>query len=146
PWSGRRRTSGRCRSRGRRRASSGEENQEKVQGKACRVTQQSTAKTVVQDTLVDDGRPKLEEIVVGKDVLELVSSAMYVDPLTVYREYVQNSADAIDDAKRRGEITEGKRGRVDIAIDPNSRTVRIRDNGSGIAWEEFTKKLTALGA
>src|SRR5262249_54797788 len=89
---------------------------------------------------------KLEEIVVGKDVLELVSSAMYVDPLTVYREYVQNAADAIDDAKRRGEIAKGKRGRVDIGIDPNSRIVRIRDNGGGIAWAEFAKKLTALGA
>jgi hypothetical protein len=71
-------------------------------------------------------------IVIGKDVLELVSSAMYVDPLTVYREYVQNAADAIDDAKRRGEIPKGKTGRVDIGIDPASRTVRIRDNGSGI--------------
>ena len=28
--------------------------------------QQTTAKTVVRDALVDDGRPKLEEIVVGK--------------------------------------------------------------------------------
>lgn len=33
------------------------------------------------------------EIVVGKDILELVSSAMYVDPLTIYREYIQNAAD-----------------------------------------------------
>jgi hypothetical protein len=110
------------------------------------VNQQSTAKTVARDALVDDGRPKLEEIIVGKDVLELVSSAMYVDPLTVYREYVQNAADAIDDAKRRGEIAKGRRGRVDIGIDPSSRTVRIRDNGSGIAWGDFARKLTALGA
>jgi hypothetical protein len=72
------------------------------------VTQQSTAKTIVRDALVDDGRPRIEEIVIGKDVLELVSSAMYVDPLTVYREYIQNAADAVDDAKRRGEIPKGK--------------------------------------
>lgn len=108
--------------------------------------QQSTAKTIAQDGLLDDGRPKLEEIIVGKDVLELVSSAMYVDPLTVYREYVQNAADAIDDAKGRGEIAKGKRGRVDIGIDASSRTVRIRDNGGGIAWEDFARKLTAIGA
>ena len=30
---------------------------------------------------------------IGKDVLELVSSAMYINPMTVYREYVQNVAD-----------------------------------------------------
>jgi molecular chaperone HtpG len=105
------------------------------------VKQQITPKTIV-----DYDRPKLEEIVVGKDVLELVSSAMYVDPLTVYREYVQNAADAIDDAKRRGEIENGKRGRVDISIDPGSRTVLIRDNGSGVTWEDFARKLAALGA
>ena len=33
------------------------------------------------------------EIVVGKDILELVSSSMYIDPLTIYREYIQNAAD-----------------------------------------------------
>nr|WP_249809457.1 MULTISPECIES: ATP-binding protein [unclassified Bradyrhizobium] len=71
---------------------------------------------------------------------------MYVDPLTVYREYVQNAADAIDEAKRRGELPKGKRGRVDITIDAPSRSVRIRDNGSGIAWMDFVRKLTALGA
>src|SRR3546814_19617948 len=33
-------------------------------------------------------------VVIGKDILELLSSAMYTDPLTIYREYVQNPADA----------------------------------------------------
>ncbi len=40
-----------------------------------------------------------ERIAIGKDVLELLSTSMYVDPMTVYREYVQNAADAIDDAR-----------------------------------------------
>ena len=35
-------------------------------------------------------------------MLELVSSAMYVDPLTVYREYIQNAADAVDSARAAG--------------------------------------------
>ena len=42
-------------------------------------------------------------VIVGKDILELLSSSMYLDPITIYREYVQNSADAID-------LTEGWRG------------------------------------
>ncbi len=41
-------------------------------------------------------------ITIGKDVLELLSSAMYVDPLTIYREYVQNAADAIDEIRANG--------------------------------------------
>ena len=32
---------------------------------------------------------------VGKDILELLSSSMYVNPLAIYREYVQNAVDAI---------------------------------------------------
>ncbi|MFD2262825.1 ATP-binding protein [Lacibacterium aquatile] len=88
---------------------------------------------------------ELDEIVVGKDVLELISSAMYVDPMTVYREYVQNAADAIDLARQQGNLGEDEPGKVDISIDPATRTVRIRDNGSGIAWADFARRLTALG-
>ncbi len=39
-----------------------------------------------------------ESPVVGKDVLELLSSSMYVNALSIYREYVQNSVDAIEEA------------------------------------------------
>ena len=30
------------------------------------------------------------EVTVGKDILELLTSGMYLDPLTIYREYIQN--------------------------------------------------------
>lgn len=86
------------------------------------------------------------EVVVGVDVLELVSSAMYLDPMTVYREYTQNAADAIDEARRTGVLRADERGRVDIEVDPTTRSILIRDNGSGIAWPSFVKRLTALGA
>ena len=69
-------------------------------------------------------RHELPEIVIGKDVLELVSSAMYVDPMTVYREYIQNAADAVDAARADGQLAPGELGRVEIAVEPGSRTVR----------------------
>lgn len=87
-----------------------------------------------------------DEIVIGKDVLELVSSAMYVDPMTVYREYLQNAADAIDEARRGGLLAASERGSVTIDIDPATRSVRIRDNGAGLGWSAFKRRLTALGA
>lgn len=89
---------------------------------------------------------ELEDIVVGKDVLELVSSAMYIDPMTIYREYVQNAADAVDAARAEGTLASSEMGRVDIAVDPASRTVRIRDNGCGIAFAKFGRRLTSFGA
>lgn len=87
-----------------------------------------------------------QNVVVGKDVLELVSSAMYVDPMTVYREYLQNATDAIDVSRRTGILRADEPGRVDIEVEPATRNVRIRDNGAGIAWPSFIKRLTALGA
>lgn len=93
----------------------------------------------------DAEQHELTEVVVGKDVLELVSSAMYVDPMTVYREYVQNAADAVDAARASGALSADELGRVEILVDAASRTVRIRDNGCGVSFQEFGRKLTALG-
>lgn len=90
-------------------------------------------------------RYEVPEIVVGRDVLELVSSAMYVDPMTVYREYIQNAADAVDAARATGALKAVEPGRVSISVDPATRTVRIRDNGCGVPFEDFGRKLTALG-
>ena len=88
----------------------------------------------------------LDRIVIGKDVLELVSSAMYVDPLTIYREYIQNAADAIDEALAAGYYTQHEKRQVTIGIDSAQRKVTIRDNGIGVPWKDFGRRLTSLGA
>ena len=85
-------------------------------------------------------------ILVGKDILELVSGAMYVEPLSIYREYVQNAVDAIDEAKEQGLYKGRRQPRIDIFVDPEERTVKIRDNGIGISRKDFVKRLTAFGA
>jgi molecular chaperone HtpG len=90
-------------------------------------------------------RHELPEVIIGKDILELVSSAMYVDPMTVYREYVQNAADAVDAARAEGVLAAEDPGRIDIFVDPSVRTIRIRDNGCGIPFRSFGRKMTALG-
>jgi hypothetical protein len=82
-------------------------------------------------------------VFVGKDILELLTSSMYVDPMSMYREYVQNSSDAIDMARSRGLLESV--GKVEIRLDQNSRTVLIRDNGVGLAKDHFVQRLTALG-
>jgi Histidine kinase-, DNA gyrase B-, and HSP90-like ATPase len=84
------------------------------------------------------------QITIGKDILELLSTSMYVDPMTIYREYVQNAADAIDEAKSQGLLKSS--GRVDISIDAIDRAIRIRDNGTGIPWSSFLPRLSSLGA
>jgi len=89
---------------------------------------------------------RIGTVAVGKDILELLSSSMYIDPMTIYREYVQNAADAIDDASASCLLPPAIRGRVDINLDPSARMVRIRDNGTGIDEAAFHDRLTAFGA
>jgi histidine kinase/DNA gyrase B/HSP90-like ATPase len=87
-----------------------------------------------------------DSIVVGKDILEVLSSAMYVDPLAIYREYIQNAADAIDDARRVGLSHSKDTGIVEIEIDFDTRSVKIRDNGTGIPKAEFETRMASFGA
>ncbi len=87
-----------------------------------------------------------EHPIVGKDILELLSSSMYVNPLSIYREYVQNAADSIEEAVALGLLSPREAGRVDINIDSDNRVIRIRDNGTGVSKSTFIKTLIALGA
>ena len=85
------------------------------------------------------------EVVIGKDILELLSTSMYVDPMTVYREYIQNASDSIDEARATGALP-ASGGEVQISIDGNARSIRIRDDGTSIPWPEFIERLSNLGA
>jgi len=93
----------------------------------------------------ETAHPLSDEILIGKDILELLTGAMYADPLTIYREYVQNAADSID-AARDADLPAGEGFGVTIALDRASRSVRIRDNGASIRTRDFVRTLTAIGA
>ena len=86
------------------------------------------------------------EVFVGKDVLELLSSSMYVNPLAIYREYVQNATDAIDDAVAKGLLPSIEAGRVEVNLDHIDRRVVIRDNGVGLSNLEFVSRMMSFGA
>lgn len=89
---------------------------------------------------------QISSVVIGKDVLELLSNSMYVDPLVIYREYIQNSTDAIDNAVSEGILSGINDGRVDISVDHIDRRVVIRDNGIGIRNTEFAPRMLSFGA
>jgi len=82
---------------------------------------------------------------ISKDVIELLTSGMYVSPVTIYREYIQNSADAIDEARGRRILSESDPGSVSIIIDHAARSVIIRDNGVGISRKEAIATLLSIG-
>jgi hypothetical protein len=84
-------------------------------------------------------------VLIGADVLEIMTVAMYAEPLVIYRELIQNAADGIERAIREGHLPE-RGGRIDVTLDHASRSVTIRDNGFGLPNEEFVGQMLALGA
>ena len=86
------------------------------------------------------------EVIIGKDILELLTSAMYTDPLSVYREYIQNSVDSLTIARENGLEPDPVAGEVEISIDPDTRSIRVRDTGTGIHEGEFALRMMAIGA
>ena len=75
----------------------------------------------------------------GAGLLGAVTTGMYDNPLSMYREYIQNAADAAAGNGVR------ERARVDIAIDVARRRVRIRDNGPGLCPEKALEQLLPIG-
>ena len=72
---------------------------------------------------------------VGKDLLEQLMFSLYPDAETIYREYLQNACDSINEASELG-IIEKRDGHVSINIDKFHHTITIEDNGTGIKADE----------
>ena len=75
---------------------------------------------------------------VGADILNLITTGMYHTPLAVFREYIQNAADAIEDSPMLD------KGRVEISINPVERSVKIRDNGPGLNHAHARRELIPI--
>jgi len=82
------------------------------------------------------------DIYIGKDILELLSGGMYSNPLDIYREYIQNSFDAIQ-VDLISKISDGPQ--VIITIEPKTRTISLLDYGPGISNKNFISVLTSIG-
>ena len=78
---------------------------------------------------------KSETPQIGKDVIESLTLGMYEDCRFTYREYIQNSADAIDNAVKNGIISHDE-GCIYVQIDTEKRVISIFDNATGISEKE----------
>lgn len=77
---------------------------------------------------MEDQHPKIE---IGKDIIESLTLSMYEDCRFIYREYIQNAADAIDKAIQKTWLEKGKE-EIHVHIDNDKRQISISDNGTGI--------------
>ena len=71
------------------------------------------------------------DISIGKYTLESLTSGMYLDPLSLYKEYIQNAVDSLDEAIEAG-LLQKDEGQVLISVDRETRQIVIEDNGIGV--------------
>ena len=69
---------------------------------------------------------------------------MYADPYVVFREYIQNAADAIDNAVRQGILSKNA-AEIVIHLSPAERSIVISDNGTGLSADEAEQTLISIG-
>lgn len=86
-----------------------------------------------------------ETVQVGKYTLESLTTGMYSDPKIVYREYIQNSVDALENAVSIG-LIEPQSMRIDIIVNAEDSYISIKDNGTGIPVAEASKTLMNVGS
>lgn len=85
-----------------------------------------------------------ENIIIGKHTLESLTSGMYSDPFVVFREYIQNCADSLDNAIAQGVLKAGD-DQITVRLAPLDKRIVIRDNGLGISKKEAEKTLISIG-
>ena len=87
-----------------------------------------------------------KNIKIGKFTLESLTTGMYSDPKIIFREYIQNSTDAIDQAIQFGLLESREDGKIDIHLDNNQRKLTITDNGTGITQYKVWNTLCDIGS
>ena len=70
--------------------------------------------------------------IIGIDLLEQLMFSLYPEAETIYREYLQNACDSINEAAETGVLKKKEDGHVTINIDQYHRQITIEDNGTGI--------------
>lgn len=86
-----------------------------------------------------------ETVQVGKYTLESLTTGMYSDPKIVYREYIQNSVDSLENAVSVG-LIEPQSMRIDIIVNAEESFISIKDNGTGIPAADAAKTLMNVGS
>lgn len=87
----------------------------------------------------------MSNIRMGLRLLETLTSALYEDPIVLFREYIQNSVDAYTGATRDTPENCMNDFHVDIKIDKENKGITFLDNGYGIPSDEFVSKMRSIG-
>ncbi len=82
---------------------------------------------------------------IGKQLIEILTTGMYSDPKMVIREYIQNAVDSIDVAVANG-VSKKSACRINILINGQMRSIAIEDNGYGVSNSMVKDVLCSIGS
>lgn len=85
-----------------------------------------------------------QKMVIGKYTLESLTNGMYSSPLDLFREYIQNSVDSIDNAVD-SKIIKIDDAKIEIIIDADNFNIKFIDNGCGISNRFAVSTLMDIG-
>ena len=66
---------------------------------------------------------------------------MYDDARFIFREYIQNAADQIDEAVQLEILKDKTEGKIEIEIDALNHRIKISDNATGISTDDVLQFL-----
>lgn len=78
---------------------------------------------------------------IGKTVLETLTSGMYDDARFIFREYIQNAADQIDEAVEFEILKSKSEGLIEVNIDSSKKRIIISDNATGVSKNDVLRFL-----
>ena len=78
----------------------------------------------------------------GKKLLKICMGDIYPNPMVVYREYIQNSCDSLQEAEKAGLFEKNVQKMVSICI--NSDSITIHDRGVGVRMADVVTSLIDL--
>ena len=85
----------------------------------------------------------------SENIFPIIKKWLYSDHDIFYRELISNGCDAVTKLKKldmMGEYTlpEGYKGRIDVVVDPEKKTLTFKDNGLGMTADEVEEYINQI--
>lgn len=85
----------------------------------------------------------------SENIFPIIKKWLYSDHDIFYRELISNGCDAVTKLKKldmMGEYTlpEGYKGRIDVVVDPENKTLTFKDNGLGMTADEVEEYINQI--
>ena len=83
---------------------------------------------------------------IGKDQMRQYMGSLYENSMVVYREYLQNACDAVEQALQKNLIPNRRQANIAVNIDTFNKSITIEDVGVGIERKNIGDYLVSVAS